>query len=165
MTYYIKNINLLDCIICNSFSDLTKISVKMLDLTESENGKLLELVYGRSLSHQNSRTAWFFRVLPCQGPRRNSRSKENPPTTGVILARLPNLQTETDVHYSALWEEEIGLLHAAKVTAELNQHLNSPVSTKIVLRELNKRKADIMEEPPSRNFCFHYQHSKEVAVA
>ena len=46
---------------------------------------------------------------------------------------------------------------AVEVTAELNQHLNSPVSYKTV-------RSDIMEDSPSGNLCFHYQHSVEVEV-
>ena len=54
----------------------------------------------------------------------------------VIPTRFPSLPTELN----ALWEENIKLL--PPVTAELNQHLNSPVSTKTANRS------------PSENLCF-----------
>ena len=41
---------------------------------------------------------------------------------------------------------------AAKVSAELNQHTNSPVSPKLFA--LSFIKLDVMEEPPSRNLYF-----------
>ena len=42
---------------------------------------------------------------------------------------------------------------AVMVTAELNQHLNSPISTKAVLCKLEPA-GYIMEEPPSGDLCF-----------
>ena len=48
---------------------------------------------------------------------------------------------------------------AAKVTAKLNQHLNSPVSNTTIHRELNKAGQPLPETP-----AFHYQHSEEVEV-
>ena len=68
----------------------------MSDLTEFENGKLLELVWQehQSLKQLN---CLAFRELPYQGLRRNSRRTEKP-ATGVISAGLPTVSAETDVH-------------------------------------------------------------------
>ena len=70
--------------------------VKMCDLTEFEKGQIVGAsMAGASVTKMH---CWVSRKLPCQRPSRNSRSGEKLPATGVILAGLPNLPTETDVH-------------------------------------------------------------------
>ena len=71
---------------------------------------------------------------PYQRPKRNSRSTGKPPAIGVIPAKL----TDRDQRALKRIVERKHRTTAAKVTAELNQHLNSPVSTKTVRCELNE---------------------------
>ena len=84
----------------------------------------------RSLSQQNYLN---FRELPYQGPWRNLRSTENSTASNrIIPAELPNIQRDRRAPKRIV--EKKYRTTAANVTAELNQHLNSPVSTKTVRR-------------------------------
>ena len=80
--------------------------------------------------------------------------------TEVIPAIFPNLPTETPTCIKRIvgWEYRTT---AAKMIVVLNQHLNSSVSTKTALCELNRVPWKSRHQETS---AFHYQHSEEVEV-
>ena len=85
----------------------------------------------------------------------NSRNTEKPAATRVITAGLPNLQTESDVHWNALWEVSIGLLHP--------KWLFSWISIRIV-HFRPKLFAVSSKSRHRETSTFRYQHSEEDEV-
>ena len=98
-----------------------------------KKSKLLKLVWQEPQSPKQLNSL-LFRKLPYQGPRPNTRSTEKTLVTGFFSGRTYR-QRQTSIKTHCRWRHRTTAL---KVTAKLNQHLNSPVSTKTVRRELDK---------------------------
>ena len=119
-----------------------------------KKGRLLELVWQELVTKTDELTA--FSRATISGTMTEFKKHRKPPATGVILVGVPNLPTETDVHQSLLWEESIRLLPPKRL---LSLIYNWIVQFRPKLFTVSSINPDIVEEPPSRNLAFHYQHS------
>ena len=136
--------------ICNHFSDFARILAKMRDLTEFEKGQIVGAGIAGAWVAKTAERLGFSRATisrPMAELKKYTKTSRNRSNSGLTFNFFDRAR-------SAL-RRSVERKHrttAAKVTAELNQHLNSPVSVKTARRELIK--PNIMEKPPSGNLRF-----------